>query len=68
MVAKQDPEFIHQHAATRTQRSMRGPTRSITVTFGLIGLYLALDKGYTGRQVQLAHMRIAKARKNWPPA
>ncbi len=34
--------------------------------FGLIGLYLALEKGYTGRQVQLAHMKIASRRKDWP--
>jgi len=34
--------------------------------FGLIGLYLALEKGYTGRQVQLAHMKIANRRKDWP--
>jgi hypothetical protein len=36
------------------------------VVFGLIGLYLALEKGYTGKQVQLAHMRIAGTRKVWP--
>ena len=32
----------------------------------LIGMYLALEKGHTGRQVQRAHTRIAKARKDWP--
>ena len=32
----------------------------------LIGMYLALEKGRTGRQVQRAHTRIAKARKDWP--
>ena len=41
-------------------------TRPITAVFGLIGLYLALEKGYTGRQVQLAHMKIASRRKEWP--
>jgi len=43
-----------------------GKTRSITAVFGLIGLYLALETGYTGRQVQLAHMKIASRRKDWP--
>ncbi len=38
----------------------------ITVAFGLIGLYLALEKGYTGREVQKAHMKIAKIHKDWP--
>jgi len=33
----------------------RGKTRNITVIFGLIGLYLALEKGYTGKQVQCSH-------------
>jgi hypothetical protein len=43
-----------------------GKTRNITVVFGLIGLYLALEKGFTGRQVQLAHTQIARVRKDWP--
>jgi hypothetical protein len=43
-----------------------GTTRTITVAFGLTGLYLALEKGYTGRQVQRAHMQIAKIQKDWP--
>ena len=66
-VAKQDPAFIHQHAVDAYEaQHAGGATRNITVAFGLIGLYLALEKGYTGRQVQLAHMSIAKTRKNWP--
>jgi hypothetical protein len=66
-VGKQDPEFIHQHAVDMyAAQHAGGPTRTITVAFGLIGLFLALEKGYTGKQVQLAHMRIAKARKDWP--
>jgi hypothetical protein len=66
-VAKQDPEFIHQHAVdTYAAQHAGGPTRDITVAFGLIGLYLAVEKGYTGKQVQLAHMRIAKVRNDWP--
>jgi len=66
-VAKQDPEFIHQHVVdTYAAQHAGGSTRNITVAFGLIGLYLALEKGYNGKQVQQAHMRIAKTRKVWP--
>ena len=66
-VAKQDPAFIHQHAVDSYEaQHAGGPTRNITVAFGLIGLYLALEKGYTGRQVQLVHMSIAKTRKVFP--
>lgn len=66
-VAKQDREFIHQHAVdTYAAQHAGGTTRNIAPVFGLIGLYLALEMGYTGKQVQEAHMRIAKIRKNWP--
>lgn len=66
-VSKQDSAFIHQHAVDAyAAQHAGGPTRTIAVAFGLIGLYLALERGYTGRQVQLAHMRIARVRKDWP--
>ncbi len=66
-VAKQDKDFIHQHAVdTYAAQHTGGTTRNITAVFGLIGLYLALEKGYTGTQEQQAHMRIARIRKEWP--
>lgn len=40
--------------------------RPITAVFALIGLYLAVERGYTGREVQLAHMKIARRRRDWP--
>ena len=66
-LARQDGRFIHQHAVDAYEaQHAGGKTRPITAVFGLIGLYLALEKGYTGRQVQLAHMKIAFRRKDWP--
>jgi hypothetical protein len=66
-VAKQDKEFIHQHAVDAyAAQHAGGTTRNITVAFGLTGRYLALEKGYTGKQVQQAHMRIVKIRKDLP--
>ena len=66
-LALQDSRFIHQHAIDAYEaQHAGGMTRPITAVFGLIGLYLALEKGYTGRQVQLAHMKIASRRKEWP--
>ena len=66
-VAKQDEEFIHQYVVdTYEAQHAGGKTRNITVAFGLIGLYLALEKGYTGKQVQRAHMQIVRVRKDWP--
>jgi hypothetical protein len=66
-VSKQDPGFIHQHVVDAyAAQHAGGPTRPITEAFGLIGLYLALEKGYTGREVQKAHVKIAKIHKEWP--
>ena len=65
-----DPEFIHQHVvdAYAVQHAGSG-TRPIAIVFGLIGLYLYLEKNFTGRQVQRAHMQLANRRKHWtaPP-
>jgi hypothetical protein len=44
-VSKQDPVFIHQHVVdVYSAWHAGGPTRPITVAFGLIGLYLTLEK------------------------
>ncbi len=66
-LVQQGGRFIHQHAVDAYEAQHAGErTRPITAVFGLIGLCLALEKGYTGRQVQLAHIKIAFRRKNWP--
>jgi hypothetical protein len=66
-VTLRDTKFIHQHAVDAYEaQHAGGTTRNITVAFGLIGLCLALEKGYTGKQVQQVHMRIAKSRRDWP--
>ena len=62
-----DPDFIHQHAVDAyTAQNADESTKSIAVVFALIGLYLQVEKGYTGRQVQRAHMQLANRSKNWP--
>jgi hypothetical protein len=66
-LVRQDPGFIHQHAVDAYAAQHSGERmRLITTVFALIGLYLAVEKGFTGRQVQLAHMKIAKRRRDWP--
>ena len=65
-----DPEFLHQHVVDAFAVQHAGPeSKPIAIVFGLIGLYLHLEKNFTGRQVQLAHMRLARQRKHWtaPP-
>ncbi len=66
-LAHPDPSFIHQHAidAYAAQHAEAG-TKPIRLAFALIGLYLHLEKGYSGRQVQRAHMQMAGTRRAWP--
>src|SRR5215469_17928848 len=61
-----DPEFIHQHAVDAFAVQHAGPeSKPIAIVFGLIGLYLHLEKNFTGRQVQRAHMELARRRRHW---
>ena len=59
--------FIHQYAVDAFAAQYADVnTKPITITFALIGLYLHLEKNFTGKEVQLAHMKLAKHQKNWP--
>jgi len=61
------PEFIHQHVVDAWAVQYADErTKPIGLTFGLVGLYLHLEKGFTGRQVQLAHMKLGKRKHVWP--
>jgi len=62
-----DPAFIHQHIVDAFGVQQAVPeTKPIRVAFGLIGLYLYLEKGYTGKEVQHAHMLLGKRQITWP--
>ena len=66
-LAHSDPGFIHQNvvdafAAQHADES----SRPIYIVFALIGLYLCVEKGFTGRQAQKAHMQLAKTRRQYP--
>jgi hypothetical protein len=67
-LAHPDPVyFIHQHAVDAfAAQTADENTKPIKLTFGLIGLYLFLEKGYTGKQVQNAHVRLSQNKKVWP--
>ncbi len=63
----QDPSFIHQYIVDAyAAQNADEDTKPITITFALIGLYLYLEKGFTGKQVQTVHMSLARKRKDWP--
>lgn len=63
----QDPYFIHQHVVDAfAAQTATKDTKPIKIAFALIGLYLYLEKGFTGKQVQNAHVELSKKRKSWP--
>jgi len=62
-----DPRFLHQHAVDAfAVQEADETTKPIAVVFGLAGLHLYLEKGFTGREVQKAHMQMARRRRTWP--
>ena len=62
-----EPAFIHQFVvdAFAAQTATR-QTKPITLTFALVGLYLAVEWEFTGKQVQRVHTLRARRRKAWP--
>src|SRR5882672_8160568 len=66
-LAHVNKDFIHQHFVdVYTAQKADAYTKPIGITFALVGLYLFVEKGYTGRQVQQVHMQMAKNKKAWP--
>lgn len=66
-LAHRDPSFLHQFVVDAyTAQTADQDTKPIAIAFALIGLYLHIEKGYSGKQVQQAHMRLAARRKQWP--
>jgi len=61
------PGFILQHVvdafATQTASA---DTKPIGVVFGLVGLYLHIEKQFSGGQVQKAHMELGRRKREWP--
>lgn len=68
-----DREFIHQHVVDAwALQHANERSKAIAVPFTLLGMYLHLEKGFTGREVQRVHMKLAQphgrgpGRKDWP--
>ena len=41
-------------------------TKPIALVFALIGLFLHVEKAFTGLQVQQVHMRLGRTKHPWP--
>ena len=62
-----DAEFLHQLVVDAYMAQHVGPNvKPIGSAFALIGLLLTFERGYSGRQVQRAHMQLANRSKVWP--
>jgi hypothetical protein len=60
--------FILQHVvdANIAQKAPAINPPRIGIIFALVGLYLHVEKGFTGTQVQNAHMVMGKVKRSWP--
>lgn len=66
-IAHRDPAFIHQHVVDAfAAQHADEQTKPIALTFALVGLYLHLEAGRTGKQVQRVHMQLARRKHQWP--
>jgi hypothetical protein len=62
-----DPAFLHQYVVDAwTVKNADTNTKAIALIFAMFGLYLAVEKGISGRQVQRFHIRMAKRHRSWP--
>ncbi len=62
-----DASFIHQHVVDAfAAQKADAQTKPIKLTFALVGLYLHIEKQFSGKQVQRAHMRLAQDKRPWP--
>jgi hypothetical protein len=66
-LSRGDAEFLHQHVVDAHTAQRAAPaTKPIALAFALLGLYLHVEEGWTGRRVQHAHMSLARGKREWP--
>ncbi|HWS70960.1 MAG TPA: DUF5946 family protein [Thermoanaerobaculia bacterium] len=66
-LAHGDAAFIHQHVVdAQIAQQADERTKPIGITFALVGLYLHVEHGVSGRDVQRAHMLLARQKQPWP--
>jgi hypothetical protein len=64
------PLLIHSRISARLcpveQVGFLGRLPLIGVVFGLVGLYLHVEKQFSGHQVQEAHKKLGRRKRQWP--
>jgi hypothetical protein len=62
-----DPAFIHQYVVDAfAAQQADSHTKPIKLTFALVGLYLHIERNYSGKDVQRVHTLLARHRRQWP--
>jgi hypothetical protein len=62
-----DPSYIHQYIVdAHTAQTATEETKAQAVSFALIGLYLAVDLGLSGKEVQKVRFVLTSVRRKWP--
>ena len=66
-LSRGDAAFVHQHAVDAfAAQTADEQTKPIKLAFALIGLYLHLEKRFSGREVQRAHQLLGQKKGLWP--
>jgi hypothetical protein len=66
-LAHRGETFIHQHVVDAfAAQDANGNGKPIRLAFALVGLYLHVERRFSGKQVQLAHMTLARRSRAWP--
>lgn len=61
------PAFIHQHVVDAwAAQHADERSKPIGLTFALVGLYLHVERGFPGSDVQRVHMLLARRKRQWP--
>ena len=59
--------FILQHVVDAQQaQTATQDNKPMGLVFSLVGLYLHVEKRFTGAQVQKAHQTLARQKRQWP--
>lgn len=66
-LAQPRDEFIHQYVVDAYGAQTASPSNKPTrLVFSLVGLYLHVDRGCNGREVQRIHTKLARRRPRFP--
>jgi hypothetical protein len=61
------PGFILQHVVDAfVVQTANDESTPIVVVFGLVGLYLHVERQFSGRQVQRVHTELGRSKRDWP--